>query len=136
VSETIQRVKRYCDIAGMEPSDPLRLALITTCEAAERVERASQSESVLAEHRRFTSDMRKELPRVIREGTWNGTQRVLDLLQTKHMLIPVGAFIGGVVLTLLIAWGVLHLGLGTSHFCPGTVGVQDGKAFCYYWLRS
>ncbi|MBV8525536.1 MAG: hypothetical protein JOY71_26005, partial [Acetobacteraceae bacterium] len=59
MSEALERVKRYCDIAGMEPGDPLRLALITTCEAAERVERASHSENVLAEHQRFTSDMRK-----------------------------------------------------------------------------
>ena len=40
MSELIERVKRYCDVAGMEPSEPLRLALMAVCEAAERVQHA------------------------------------------------------------------------------------------------
>src|SRR5689334_13454411 len=89
--------------------DPIRFplaAISTTLEAIHRLfvdgslalaqaAKASQSEAAASEIRRFTSDMRKELPRVIREGTWNGTQRVLDGLQAKHMLLPAGTFIAG-----------------------------------------
>ena len=43
MSEAIERVKRYCDIAGMEPSDPLRLALMTTCESAQSIVQAAEA---------------------------------------------------------------------------------------------
>lgn len=85
----------------------------------------------------FAAKMEGELPRVVRQSVWTASGRVLDRLHIQRLLVPVGTFIAGVLLTLLVLKGMFYFEIGTQHFCPGTIDVaRDGRPYCVYWMRS
>jgi hypothetical protein len=150
VSDAVERVKRYCDVAGMEPSEPLRLALVTTCEA---------SEEARAEIRRMLNELHgvaAKLPSAIAlspEAEKELVSRVVTRLasETWRELVSLArkirfaAWIGSLALTLaLIGIGYL-LGSWRSdavsllETCRGgdvKISAENGRRYCVMsvWL--